>query len=238
MRAHPMPPLQDARWPEVEAAHRDVLVLPIGSTEQHGPHLPLDTDAFIADAVARRLHRIRPQVGLAPVLRLGASDEHAAFPGTLSIGTEALAHLVSELVRRASRWWRAVFIVNGHGGNVDALRQVRAAGEREGIPVVVHHLTVPGGDAHAGRTETSLMLHLDPARVRLDLAEPGETAPIVELMPRLRADGVRAVSANGVLGNPTGASGEQGAELFTHLVQRADAALTGLLTTVGGASPA
>ncbi|MER7003745.1 mycofactocin biosynthesis peptidyl-dipeptidase MftE [Dactylosporangium sp. NPDC000555] len=238
MSAHPMPPLRDARWPQVEAAHRDVLILPLGSMEQHGPHLPLDTDAFIADAVARRLHGIHPQAGLAPVLRLGASDEHAAFPGTLSIGTDALTHLLRELVRRASRWWRAVLIVNGHGGNVDALRQVRDVCGREGMPIVVHHLTVPGGDAHAGRTETSLMLHLDPARVRYDLAEPGETTPIVELMPRLRADGVRAVSGNGVLGDPAGASAERGAELFTYLVERADAALTGLLTAVGGGSTA
>jgi mycofactocin system creatininase family protein len=232
MTRYRIPPLADARWPDVEAAVRDVLIVPLGSVEQHGPHLPLDTDAYIAGAVARRLHQTYPQVGLAPVLQLGASDEHAAFPGTLSIGTDALSHLLTELVRRASQWWRAVFIVNGHGGNVDALREARDVCAYEGRRMEVHHLTIPGGDAHAGRTETSLMLHLDPARVRLDLAEPGETAHIKELMPRLRSAGVRAVSANGVLGDPAEASAEQGAELFTDLVERAGGALNGLLTAV------
>jgi mycofactocin system creatininase family protein len=220
-----IPPLKDARWPEVEAAGRDVLVLPLGSLEQHGPHLPLDTDAYIAGAVARRLHERHPHVGLAPVLAIGASAEHAAFPGTLSIGTDALSHLLVEFVRHASLCWRAVFVLNGHGGNVTALQQARDKCERRSLRIAVHHLTVPGGDAHAGRTETSLMLHLDPARVRQDLAEPGDATPIAELMPRLRAEGVRAVSANGVLGDPAGASASHGAELFDRLVRAADAAL-------------
>jgi creatinine amidohydrolase len=227
-----IPPLKDARWPDIEAAARDVLVLPLGSLEQHGPHLPLDTDAYIAEAVAQRLHRMHPTVGLAPVVGIGASAEHAAFPGTLSIGTDALAHLLVELVRHASLSWRAVFVVNGHGGNVDALRQARTTCTDEGRLIAVHHLAVPGGDAHAGRTETSLMLHLDPARVRLDLVESGDTTPVAELMPRLRSDGVRAVTANGVLGDPVGASADHGADLYQGLVDRAALALGSLLVDV------
>ena len=69
----------------------------------------------------------------------------------------------------------------------------------------------PGGDAHAGRTETSLMLAIAPDAVRLELAEPGCTEPLESLLPRLRAEGVRPVSANGVLGDPTGASADEGA---------------------------
>lgn len=71
-----------------------------------------------------------------------------------------------------------------------------------GRRLLVHHLDVRGGDAHAGRTETSLLLHLAPEAVRLDLAEKGATEPLPALMPRLRAGGVRAVSPNGVLGDP------------------------------------
>ena len=82
--------LVDARWPDVEVAGRQVLIVPIGALEQHGPHLPLDCDAFIAAAVAERVHNRRPDAGLAPVLPIGASGEHADFPGTLSIGTQAL----------------------------------------------------------------------------------------------------------------------------------------------------
>ncbi len=71
--------------------------------------------------------------------------------------------------------------------------------------------TVPGGDAHAGRTETSLMLAIDPGAVRLELAEAGCTVPLEVLMPRLRAEGVRPISSNGVLGDPQGANADEGA---------------------------
>ncbi len=84
--------------------------------------------------------------------------------------------------------------------------------------MLVWRAVVPGGDAHAGRTETSLMLALDAAAVRLDLAEPGCTEPIDRLLPRLRAEGVRPVSSNGVLGDPTGASAEEGHVLLETLV--------------------
>jgi mycofactocin precursor peptide peptidase len=85
--------------------------------------------------------------------------------------------------------------------------------------VLVHHLNVPGGDAHAGRTETSLLLHLAPSAVRLDLAEKGSTEPLPALMPRLRAGGVHAVSPNGVLGDPAGASATEGARVFQSLTR-------------------
>jgi len=211
------PPLADARWPDVEAAPRRILVVPVGSLEQHGPHLPLDTDARIAAAVARRLHELRPDVGLAPVLAYGASGEHADFPGTLSIGTDALALVIVELVRHASRHWSTVLVVNGHGGNAEALRRAAQICAHEGRRLLVHHLGLPGGDAHAGRTETSLLLHLDPAVVRLDLAEAGNTEPMADLLPRLRTEGVRAISPNGVLGDPSGASAGEGARVFRGL---------------------
>ena len=78
--------------------------------------------------------------------------------------------------------------------------------------------TVPGGDAHAGRTETSLVLHLFPSAVRIERAAPGNTRPLAELMPALMSDGVQSVSANGVLGDPAGASGTEGAGLLDAMV--------------------
>ena len=85
------------RWPEVEHGPRRLLVVQVGSLEQHGPHLPLDTDTRIAVAVARRACAGRAGIALAPEFSVGASGEHADFPGTLSIGTEALSICLIEL---------------------------------------------------------------------------------------------------------------------------------------------
>lgn len=210
--------LEAARWPAVAGAPRDVLVVPVGSLEQHGPHLPLATDTLVASAVAERLHALRPDAGLAPAVPIGASGEHAGFPGTLSIGTEALRLLVVELVRDAASTWRAVLVLNGHGGNGPALAAAQELCRYEGRTLDVVHLGLPGGDAHAGRTETSLLLHLAPDLVDLSVAEPGATQPVRELLPRLRTEGVAGVSPNGVLGDPTGATAAEGAGLFDRLV--------------------
>jgi mycofactocin precursor peptide peptidase len=208
-----------ATWSQVEASEgRHVLVLPLGSLEQHGPHLPLDTDTRIAGAVAAGLAERLEHVALAPALAYGASGEHAGFPGTLLVGHPVLAELVSELVRSARGAFEGVVVVSAHGGNGEALQRVSARSVDEGDDILVWSATVPGGDAHAGRTETSLMLAIDPGAVRLELAEAGCTEPIGELMPRLRAEGVRPVSSNGVLGDPAGANADEGRALLDELV--------------------
>ncbi|MEU6133461.1 creatininase family protein [Nocardioides sp. NPDC047086] len=133
--------LGDATWPQV---HRgSVLLVPVGSLEQHGPHLPFDTDTTIAT---------------------GSSGE------------------------RQSACW---------------------------LPCRTEEF-----DLHAGRTETSLMLHLRPEAVHMDLAEPGDTRPLAEILPLMRAGGVAAVSVNGVLGDPTGATAAQGAEALTLMIEQ------------------
>jgi creatinine amidohydrolase len=209
--------LARTRWPAVEQSLRRLLVVPVGSTEQHGPHLPLDTDTQIAVAVARRACVGRPGVALAPALPIGASGEHAAFPGTLSIGADALAACLIELGRHVSQHWAALLLVNGHGGNTTA---VSAAVDRlryEDRACAAWHAGLPGGDAHAGRSETSVMLALAPHAVHLDAAERGDVRPLEQLMPLLRQRGVRAVSPNGVLGDPAGASAAEGERLLAHL---------------------
>ena len=188
--------------------------MPLGSLEQHGPHLPLDTDTRIAVAVAAAAAARREGVAVAPPLAFGASGEHAAFPGTVSIGTAALTDVLVELGRDVSRHWDALLFVNAHGGNRDAvsaaLRRLRAEGRRCGAFSVAPR----NGDAHAGRTETSMLLHLDPAAVRGEDAQPGETRPIGALLGRLRTEGVRSVSPNGVLGDPGGATAAEGRRLL------------------------
>jgi mycofactocin precursor peptide peptidase len=218
------------RWPEVDSGPRRLLVVPLGSLEQHGPHLPMDTDTRIAVAVASHASAGREGVGLAPPVAIGASGEHAAFPGTLSIGTQALTALLVELGRHASLHWPAILLVNGHGGNAPAihaaLTQLRAEGRdchawHAGLPkeqLAAAGLDACVADAHAGRFETSLLLAVAPALVRLDLATAGETRPLAEIMPALRSSGVRAVSSSGVLGDPSGASAEEGETLLGLLV--------------------
>ena len=203
--------------PEVSASGARVLLVPVGSLEQHGPHLPLDTDTRIALALARALAERRADVLVAPAIAIGSSGEHEGFAGTLSIGGEALTVLLVELVR-SNRDFTHVVFVNGHGGNLDALQRAGSQLFAEGHSVMAFSPSVPGGDAHAGRTETSLLLHLDPSVVRVELAQAGATEPLAQLLPVMRAGGMRAVSSNGVLGDPHGASAEEGADLFATLV--------------------
>jgi len=211
--------LGGATWPQVEATGgRSVLAVPLGSLEQHGPHLPLDTDTRIAVAVASGLAARRRGVAVAPAVAYGASGEHAGFPGTLLVGHEVLGRLLVELVRSARRSFAGVVLVSAHGGNEDALAAASRRCAADGDDVLVWRAVTPGGDAHAGRTETSLMLALDPGAVRSELAEPGCTEPLGTMLPRLRAEGVRPVSSNGVLGDPVGASAEEGAALLGALV--------------------
>jgi len=226
--------LASTRWPEVERGPRRLLVVPVGSLEQHGPHLPLDTDTRIAVAVARRACAGRTGVALGPAFGVGASGEHADFPGTLSIGTEALTACLIELGRHASLHWPAVLLVNGHGGNAAAVQAATARLRNEGRTALAWHAGLPGGDAHAGRVETSIMLALAPEVVRLDAAERGDVRPIGQLMPVLRERGVRAVSGNGVLGDPAGASAAEGERFLARLTQSLNDAMARLLERPAG----
>ena len=216
-----------ATWPQVEATGGDtVLAVPLGSLEQHGPHLPLDTDTRIAVAVASGAASRVASLAVAPPVAYGASGEHGGFPGTLLVGHDVLAALLVELVRSARDSFAGVVLVSAHGGNETALSAVSARSAAEGDDVVVWRVAPRGADAHAGRTETSLMLAIDPDAVHPELAAPGCTEPIDRLLPRLRVEGVRPVSSSGVLGDPTGASAQEGRALLDRLVTELAAAVT------------
>ncbi len=209
--------IADATWPELEQI--ELVVVPVGSIEQHGPHLPLDTDATIAVGVAEAVAAALGGAWVAPPVVYGSSGEHQAFPGTSSIGTDVLHLMLVELVRSMRTWTRRVLFVNAHGGNVQALTDAVRQLVDEGHDVAWAPCTTEDVDLHAGRTETSLMLLLRPNSVRLDLAEAGNTRPLTELLPALVTNGVRDVSANGVLGDPAGASAKEGALLFERMVR-------------------
>jgi mycofactocin precursor peptide peptidase len=221
------------------------VLLPLGSLEQHGPHLPLGADTLVAQAVAERAVAALNDVAedqrtwsLGPEIGLGASGEHQDFPGTLSIGTEALSAVLVELGRSASsQGWRLV-VVSGHGGNRDALVHAGSIWREESIDAAwVPCVPAPTGpetdgpetdgpetdyspvhDAHAGHTETSLLLHLHPDLVDMTSATPGETTPLGQLLPALQKQGVKAVSPTGVLGDPTTATAALGEKYLEEMV--------------------
>ena len=209
-------------WPAVPSA--PLVLVPLGSTEQHGPHLPLGTDSAVARAVAERVAAGAPaewHTLVAPTMAYGSSGEHAGFAGTVSIGREALLAVLVEAVRSLSMWAGRIVFVNGHGGNAAtlgaAVRLLRAEGHR----VAWVPCAAPGADPHAGRWETSVMLHLSPQDVRTEAAVAGDTRPLADLMPDLVAGGVRAVSPSGVLGDPAGASAEEGEKVMESMVATA-----------------
>lgn len=196
------------------------MIVPVGSVEQHGPHLPLDTDTRIASEIAARLAAADDTALVAPAIAYGASGEHAGFAGTVSIGLAALELLILEYGRSVCDWASRVVFVNGHGGNAHAIAAAVVTLRSEGrdaawLPCVV------AGDAHAGLTETSILLHLCPEVVRFDRAVAGNSEPVSTLMSRLRSGGIVSVSRSGVLGDPTRASAEYGLRLLTDMHRRA-----------------
>jgi mycofactocin precursor peptide peptidase len=208
--------LAEMTWPEVAVrAGTTVLAVPVGSTEQHGPHLPLSTDTDVAVALADRLASARADVLVAPAVAYGSSGEHAGFPGTLSIGQDALELVLVELGRSADAFAGIVF-VSAHGGNSEPVAKAVRRLDYEGRRAKAWHPSgarTNGLDAHAGYTETSVLMALGPAHVRPELAEAGGVDRLAaqrDLLTELRSGGVASVSANGVLGDPAGASADAG----------------------------
>ncbi len=209
-----------ATWPDVAATDRSfLLALPLGSLEQHGPHLPLDTDTRIAVELALRVSRARTDVLVAPPVAYGASGEHAGFPGTMLINHAVLADVLIELIRSARASFLGLVLISAHGGNHEALTLVSERCRRDGEEAMIWAAAAPGGDAHAGRTETSVMLAIDPGVVRTEMLEAGCIEPLEAIMPRLRAEGVRPISSNGVLGDPREASEAEGEQILASMTE-------------------
>jgi mycofactocin system creatininase family protein len=209
--------LADLTWTDLEEDSRArMLVVPLGSTEQHGPHLPLSCDTDIAVTLSMRLAEARPDAVVAPPLPFGSSGEHAGFPGTLSIGQDALETVLVELARSATDTFAHVLFVSAHGGNAAPAQRACHRLRGEGRDVALFSPCWEG-DLHAGHSETSMLLALEPRRVHMDRAVVGDTRTLEELWAQLRHEGVRAVSPTGVLGDPTHAEAAQGDALLERL---------------------
>jgi len=184
--------LQEMNWTDVRdyVAKNDMVILPLGSTEQHGPHLPLGTDIMLATDISK-LISARTGVVVAPVLLAGYSLYHSGFPGTLSLKSEIVAEVLFETARMLMKYgFRRFLIFNYHGGNSLAQQTVihRINQETEATAVAIGvGGPLEGGeeeafmDWHAGVGETSLVLYLEPQLVHMDRIEK----PVMHFTPQM-----------------------------------------------------
>jgi mycofactocin system creatininase family protein len=225
--------LAELTWPTVAqavAAGVTTVILPLGATEQHGPHLPLGTDTCNGRWRWPSGWRSSCRLLIAPVIPMGCSDEHSGFAGLLSLEAETLAAVIVDCARRMAAWGiQRLVVLSAHGGNGRALalaearlRQelpqlalwipdamticgdaVLAVAQQDGLPLTALGL-------HAGEWETSELLRLHPQQVRMDQAAPGYTGDMDAGLAQMVANGNPALTATGVVGDPRSANAERG----------------------------
>ncbi|MFC1857114.1 creatininase family protein [Thermodesulfobacteriota bacterium] len=227
-------------WPDAKERLQvvDIALLPVGAVEQHGPHLPLDTDAFDADYLARRVAEAcsNPKPLTLPLIAYGVSYHHDDFPGTISISNDTLSRLVYEIgIGAARNGIQKLVVINAHGGNTPALnhaaqminRDARIfvcvdSGETSDVDITT--LAETPNDVHAGEIETSTCLAVRPHLVKMEAAVPA----IPEFSSRyLNFTSKRSVtwygytrriSATGVMGDPTKASAQKGSKIWEIMI--------------------
>ena len=235
-------------WPEVKAgieSGRDTVVLAFGAFEQHGPHLPLETDVLLGDhlawAVADRLNAF-----VAPTVRIGCSHHHLGFPGTLSLSDDTFGGVVGDIVRSLARGgYRRAILLASHGGNFAPLaKAMEKLGPVDGLEVRaltdpaplfgaaqigLREFRVPLGEGgiHSGEWETSMLMAIHPELVHLERAEAGYTGDPDEAFRKIFTAGTDSLSKNGVVGDPRRASVEHGKQYWDAVIQATLAAIGG-----------
>jgi len=232
-------------WTDADATDTTLAVLPVGSTEQHGPHAPLGTDVLTAEAVAEAgADRYDDPVVVAPAIPVGIAEEHRRFSGTLWASPATFRDYVRDVVGSlAAHGWNRVVVVNGHGGNTAALQEVTARIVRHDDAYAVaftwfdevgDHTSDMG---HAGPLETSMLRHTDPDTVhedRLETAAADGADRWGDWQGRVNlAVDSDEFTDNGVVGDPSGSSPELGEELL----DRSAEALCDLLDAVRDRDP-
>jgi creatinine amidohydrolase len=219
--------------PEVEeaiASGVDTVIVTIGSTEQHGLHLPLGTDAIMGEALGQRVAHALGDTLLAPGMRIGCSEHHMDFAGSLTLSRETFIGVVGDICRSLGRHgFRHIVLLPTHGGNFAPLAKAVEAirPELSGVNLIAftdlmafmdeifqtgkaRKVTPEQAGAHAGEFETSIMLYLRPDLVAMDQAQPGYVGDQLSIAPLVFEKGFRAVTENGVLGDPCDASAANG----------------------------
>jgi creatinine amidohydrolase len=232
--------LSDVTWTDVRDADADLALLPVGSTEQHGPHAPLGTDAYHAETVAEAgAERFDGDVAVAPTIPVGVAEEHRHFSGTLWVSPDTFRSYVRDVVGSlAHHGMDRVVVVNGHGGNVPALGEVTATISRHDDAYAVPFTWFEavgehsGEMGHGGPLETALLRATHPELVRderIDEAREGASQGWGDWVSTTNlAHDSAEFTANGVVGDP----GAGDAELGEELLERAADALDRLLTAV------
>jgi creatinine amidohydrolase len=233
----------ELRWPEMKSLDREktVVVLPVGSMEQHGPHLPLQVDHFIANRIAEDLERRMPDVLILPPVWAGASAHHMDFPGTITLRPRVFIDLLREICTcMHHHGFRRIVLLNGHGGNrssLEVLGQELYTDFGFSVNIVVYWDLVPDlvkslkkskskGMGHSGELETSLMLHLAPHLVKLSAVPEGfrsdqlhGRSPFLDGSRVKRYGNIKEHSEIGVDGFPGGASKEDGELLYRSVLE-------------------
>jgi creatinine amidohydrolase len=224
--------IEELTLPELQEARPEVVVIPVGSTEQHAYHLPYGTDTWrVAEHCRRAAEWANARGGrvvVMPAMPYGVNTNFTAWPFTVRIRVETLMAVVTDLVTELDRdGVRKMLIVNGHGGNVFPLRALtrQIHGKIQGMVAVVDagdyvpeevgkELWERGEGIHAGEGETSEILHLRPETVRMEAAKaPNVTPPKLRLLDAINATYVKwwnDFTDTGGVGDPTLATAEKG----------------------------
>jgi creatinine amidohydrolase len=236
--------LAEVTWTDVDDADASLALLPVGSTEQHGPHAPLGTDIITAEAVAGagadRYEAANDEpVLVAPPVPVGVAEEHRRFAGTLWVPEDSFRAYVGDVLRSLGDAADRVVVVNGHGGNIAALRECCARVTRDGDAYAVPFtwFDVAEGMGHGGPVETALVRHVAPDLVhedRLEAAADGAADGWGEWVAGVNlAYDSDEFTDNGVVGDPRDGDPARG----ERLLEEAAGALVELLARLRERDP-
>lgn len=234
--------MEDMNWPDIKKAIDagfTTVVVGVGSTEQHGPHLPTKTDTMIGDMMAFRFAMNWGKALQAKTIPVGCSDHHLAFPGTISLKASTLKAIISDYSESLTKQgFETIIYLPSHGGNFAAVKEaIKEQQEKFPDMKIIGYTDLMGfmnflfdisaefgvtkeeAGAHAGENETSLILAFAEQLVREDRFGPGYLGPLGEKEVKIIIEkGMPALSEKGVLGDPTKASADKGVVYIEKLV--------------------